>query len=493
MFDREFFPTPQDVLESIQIDCFGKIVLEPQAGKENIVDYCKSLGAKEVLAIEKNKELQKIVMDKAQLIGEDFFDCISEQISHVDMIIMNPPFSNAEKHIVHAYNIAPEGCEIISLCNWQTISKDYRYRELSSLISKYGVTENLGDCFSQAERKTGVEVGLIRLFKPVLSQEEKFEGFFMDEDEEDQQENGIMQFNEVRALVNRYVGAMKTFDKLQELTNDLTRNTSVIGIEKISFSVSYNEVVTSKEEFSKTLQKRSWAYIFSKMNLSKYVTSGVMEDINRFVETQEKYPFTMKNVYRMFDIIIGTRQQTMNKALEEVIDNFTKHTHENRFGVEGWKTNSGHMLNKKFIINYTVKPAWRAGKVELCYHGREKKLDDLVKVLCNITGGNYDDHETLWKFFNSNEGLERNKWYKWSFFEIKGFNKGTLHIKFQNEKDWYLLNKAYGEIKGFTLSDKYTKKKSTSKPKKEKEVVVTEKSSKLSDQLFQLFTNNIAS
>ena len=151
------------------------------------------------------------------------------------------------------------------------------------------------------------------------------------------------------------------------------------------------------------------------------------------------------------------------------------------------------MLNKKFIINYVVKPAWRAGKLELCYHGREKKLDDLVKVLCNITGGNYDDHETLCKFFKSNEGLKRNKWYEWSFFEIKCFNKGTMHIKFKNQKDWYLLNKAYGELKGFTLSDKYdVSKKKKSKPTPKKQPKETVKVKDLSSQLFDLFVNKSA-
>ena len=38
----------------------------------------------------------------------DFLTVKSEQISHIDFIVMNPPFSNADKHILHAYEIAPE-------------------------------------------------------------------------------------------------------------------------------------------------------------------------------------------------------------------------------------------------------------------------------------------------------------------------------------------------------------------------------------------------
>ena len=35
----------------------------------------------------------------------------------------------------------------------------------------------------------------------------------MDEDEEVGGSDGVMQYDEIRALVNRYVGAIKVFDK----------------------------------------------------------------------------------------------------------------------------------------------------------------------------------------------------------------------------------------------------------------------------------------
>ena len=53
--------------------------------------------------------------------------------------------------------------------------------------------------------------------------------------------------------------------------------------------------------------------------------------------------------------------------------------------------------------------------------------------------------------------LEPNTWYEWGFFEIKFFKKGTMHVKFKDLNDWYLLNKAYGELKGFSLPETYKK------------------------------------
>ena len=65
MFDKEFYPTPVDVIEMMTtgIDLHGKTVLEPSAGSGSIVDYCIGHGAN-VLACEKHTDLQKIVGTK---------------------------------------------------------------------------------------------------------------------------------------------------------------------------------------------------------------------------------------------------------------------------------------------------------------------------------------------------------------------------------------------------------------------------------------------
>lgn len=463
MFHKEFYPTPLDVLEMMQLDCFDKVILEPHAGKGDIVDFCYNNGAKEVLAIEINEDLQKIVRTKANLIGSDFFECKSEQIAHIDAIYMNPPFSNADKHIRHAWEIAPEGCEIVSLCNYETIERSSTFRQLARLIIDYGVATNLGDCFSTAERTTGINVGMIKLYKPISSTEFEFESFFMDEDEEEEQGEGMMQYNEVRALVNRYVGTMKCFDAMKEQIDNVNNLIAGIGMSSLDLQVGHNNSITTKEQFSKIIQKRSWNHIFAKMNMQKYVTSGVMNDINKFVENQEKIPFTMKNIYKMLQIIVGTRQETFNRALEEAVDNFTKHTHENRFGVEGWKTNSGYMLNKKFICQNIIDASYGSFSVKYDSYS-SRKIDDLVKVLCNITGTNYNEIGSLYRFNYSKNNyditfeLEPNTWYEWGFFEVKFFRKGTMHVKFKDAENWYLLNKAYGELKGFSLPENYKNK-----------------------------------
>ena len=98
--------------------------------------------------------------------------------------------------------------------------------------------------------------------------------------------------------------------------------------------------------------------------MQKYATKGLKEDINKFVEQQENIPFTMKNIYRMLEIVIGTQSQRMDKAMIEVFDKVTERYSENRYNLEGWKANSHYLVNKKFINPYGAELTW-SGKVRL--------------------------------------------------------------------------------------------------------------------------------
>lgn len=217
MFNADFYPTPANVIEIMTngYHIQNKIILEPSAGKGNIVDYLLQNGAKEIIACEKEADLRKILAGKCKVIENDFLQVQSHQVSHIDFIIMNPPFSADEKHILHAYDIAPAGCHIIALCNLNTVKNPHtNIREkLNNIIEANGSYEELEDCFSKAERSTNVKVALVRIQKPGTKSEnsDEFDGFFMEEEQEDNTQSGIMPYNVVRDLVNRYVQALKIF------------------------------------------------------------------------------------------------------------------------------------------------------------------------------------------------------------------------------------------------------------------------------------------
>lgn len=488
-------------------DPAGKVIYEPSAGNGNIVDWCKEHGAKEVLVSEKHPELAMIVQRKGKFIGHDCFDVLPAHISHVDMIIMNPPFSNGHKHLMYAWEIAPEGCEIYCLLNWQTVNNAYSQsrEEMLRIIADYGSAQNLGRVFGEAERETEVEVGLVKLFKPKTGSRE-FEGFFLEEDQPEAQTGpGIMPYNVVRDVVQRYVDSVKIFEEFEGMKARMDQRVGCFELGSLGFYVGRTRdkselMIYTKDNFKRELQKNAWKFLFDKMKLNKFVTSGVMNDINKFVENQQAVPFTMRNIYRMFEIIVGTRQETFNRSLVEAVDKFTKYTDENRYGLEGWKTNSGHLLNKVFIIPRMTELGFD-GQVGLHYGGdNDRKLDDLNKVLCSLTGKNFDHMISIYqhvhythKLYSGEEFIcadsanprnpgagmsyeyekrkkalydsgrpidekiskvEWGQWSDWGFFQIRPYKKGTMHFKFKDLKVWELLNRKYAEIKGHVLPEK---------------------------------------
>jgi len=481
MFGKDYYPTPKEVIEQMLfgIDIANNVFLEPSAGNGNIIDCLNEHHAKEVLSCEINPDLAKIAASKSRLIANDFLTVQAAEISHIHAIVMNPPFSADEDHILHAWNIAPCGCTIVSLCNENTINRHWdiskKRQELRELIELYGRSENFGDCFSTAERKTDVRVSCVWLYKSKQGEDEFTDFFSLTDDEVENMKAGIAKYDYVRDIVGRYVQAIQLFDKIEPLAkqiNELTKPISDYG--QIKFGAyetnkhnGSNEI--SRDTYKKELQKKCWQRIFDDMKMNKYVTQGVQATINKFVETQIHVPFTMKNIYKMLEIIVGTHGNRMNQVLVEVFENICSFAwRENCTGGEKWKTNSDYVINKRFIVPYICEFRDYVSdkeKVTLSFGSRTSQIEDVVKALCYLTGLNCDTMRSLGQFV-SQTNMKWGQWYYWGFFRIRGYKKGTMHFEFQNEKDLEMFNRRVAEIKGWALpqtsnSTKQSRAKST--------------------------------
>lgn len=486
LFDPEFYPTPESVIQYMvgNIDLSGKRVLEPSAGTGNIVDYCKNLGA-EVFTCEKHPQLAQIVASKSRFIKNDFLQVTADEVSHIHYIFMNPPFSCADQHISHAINIAPDGCEIIALMNQNTYNNDFsRSRQiLKQQIKDYGYTKNLGNVFSKAENRTDVDVALVHIFKPIKqTNSSKYFSDLESEDDDYQPEyNGIMPYNVIRDAVQRYVNACELYDRVADDAVLMNNLISVFGGEKCTFTLTQDGKEQSVQTFKLNLQKNAWNWIFLKLDMNRYLTESVKKDINEYVENNSKRPFTMKNIYRLIETIVATNGDRMGKVLVEVFDKLTMHYKENRYHVEGWATNSHYMVNQKFILEYvaTIDYGGHASVRWSDSNSNTQKLNDLVKALCYMTGQKYKNEFELYNFFRAepimitdpdNPSRQIQKlddkfekmyhprktfgvWYDWTFFEIKLFKKGTIHVKFKDKKVWENFNRQVAKLKGYPLPD----------------------------------------
>ena len=204
---------------------------------------------------------------------------------------------------------------------------------------------------------------------------------------------------------------------------------------------------------------------------------NIIDDINKFVEQQTNVPFTLKNIYKMIHMIIGTHQQRMERVIVETFDKITSHYKENRGGKEGWKTNDQWIVNKKFILPYVFEANY-SGKMSINHrYNSDHILDDLNKALCFLSGSKWEDIGTTWNFFHYPDQsyqvngrqispgiVEWGSWFNFGFFKIKGYKKGSGHIEFSDEKIWIQFNQVACKAKGWQLPETTThdfRKKST--------------------------------
>jgi len=228
--------------------------------------------------------------------------------------------------------------------------------------------------------------------------------------------------------------------------------------------------------------------------MQKYATRQLREDINKFVEEQTHIPFTMRNIYKMLELVVGTTGQRMDKAIEVVFDKVTMHHHENKFGIQGWKTNENYVLTQKFIIPNICwqDQRWYKGENNIRVESSKSEiLEDMLKGICYITGDNYDTFATFertaenkylafadGKYVTASkeyssfdyerkkaekegktfEVLQHNpeygKWFDWAYFRVKCFKVGTAHLEFKDKEIWARFNQRIAQIKGFPLYEK---------------------------------------
>lgn len=459
----DLYPTPIEVINKMFLysSCAGKIVLEPSAGTGNIVDYLKAMNASNVIACESNDKLRQILQNKCDIISNDFLTVKSEDISHIDMIVMNPPFRCGHTHIQHAFDIAPSGCEILALCNLNTITNSFskERKSFKELIDLYGSYEDLSACFVDSERKTNVDVAFIRLFKPISEESDTSEYFSMtDEDSIDKNDSGIVSYNYVQDIVSRYVQSIKLYDNVAKCQNEINECISALK-SNISFVAKCDShedryVTITFDTFKKMLQKSAWALIFDKLNMKKYITKGVREDLNKFIEKQSSVPFTVKNIYAMIHMIVGTNSDRIDKVLVEAFELICSFSADNSTAGDKWRTNSNYKINKKFIVPWICEydNNWPKPYVHIDYRKGEE-IDDIVKALCFLTGKQYQTNyqNTLRGFFNENN-IPWGEWVIWGdFFRVKGFKKKTMHFEFLDDKVCHEFNIRVAKAKGWRL------------------------------------------
>jgi len=501
MFDKDFYPTPDKLITLMlnKVNIFQvNTVLEPSAGKGNILDFLSdsdkmgqvtwsnhkglsevrrnwrgnAFDSKDLCAIELIPDLQ------ATLRGKDYTVIDSDYLSytgseHFDLIIANYPFSDGHLHLIKSIETTFSG-QIVCLLNAETIKNPYtndRKRLIDLLEKNNADIEYIQDAFISAERKTGVEIALIYMNIKKTIETDLFED--MSEESEtvnniDQEEkNDLVSHDQVVALLQRY-DAIKTNHEQQIFSfyKSYCYSSKYLSIDlksSVETTKTHGNNLTSEmkyllNKFYKQLKQDFWLEVLKIDDVYRYITTPVIEDLRASKDKYLSMEFTLPNIRQFIMNLSKNFPNMIQQSIEHVFDKMTEHalregywkTEEYEKSIHyynAWKTNSGYKINKKVIQPFYCYRSGYFGD----YSIGEKQSNFLrdLEVVCDYFTSEADKESNIVELCKIalKDGNNRNIMTR--HFKISVFKKGTIHLTFNNQDTLRQLNIAAAKHRGW--------------------------------------------
>lgn len=408
-----------------------------------------------------------------------------------DLIIMNPPFSNGCTHLLKAIDIQKRGGAIICLLNAETLRNPYteQRKELCRLLERYGASvEYIENAFSTAERKTDVEVALVKLYIPRIVEEsdiyermkkaELLEDDFAPEstdiDVTDYIKSAIAHFNaEVKAGLEliRQFRAFQPY-MLRELGDKTSENSSILRLTD-SFDRGYDNV--SINSYVEKTRLKYWKALLSNQKFIGKLTSKLQNEYRQKVDHLKEYDFNEYNINALSVEIMSQVHSGIENEINAMFDRLTAdHTWspecaKNRHYFDGWATNKAWKVNKKVILPcHGVFSEWD-GRPRV--YDAHNVLQDIEKVM-NFFAGNATADVKLDDVIDECFKRGQTKNIPCKFFEATFYKKGTVHIVFTDLELLERFNIYAAQNRGW-LPPSYGRKKYKDMTPTEKVVVDT--------------------
>ena len=456
MFDTEFFPTPLAVVHKMLgvLDKSARHFLEPSAGKGNIAEVIKNgVHRGKVDCIESNPELAAILQSKGfPVVGFDWLEYSG--VCYYDAIVMNPPFSNGDEHLLKAWNFLHSG-EIVCLLNEETINNPWTATRklLASIIEKNGTVEYLGDCFKGSERTTGVNVAMVHLKK--VSEDDTVDLWATGKAERDVSadigdKNMLAIVDKLGNMQHYYDEAnehmFKAFQHIRKASlymqaNDLHLSS---GAYEEIVKMAARNVKDARSEFARKHRHDAWLSVFEKMEFRKWLDHKQTESFVRDIEKNGNIPFTKENIKGTLENVFLQRRRLFEQSVANVFDELTRYYKGNSNHTEGWKTNDNYKVNEKLIFPYGVSFDKTFDSFNLwSSYTSINVYNDLDRVLCVLAGTDFAECDTvadaLRRAFQAYRNTLETKATS-QHFEMRFFKKGTLHLVFRDRHLWQEFN-----------------------------------------------------
>lgn len=522
--DYEFYPTPSDVAGKLFAGVDWKKVrsiLEPSAGRGDLLDFFTCMkrrachGRKyslwgiqdrdyDIDCIEIDDNLRALLTGKGRRVVHDDFLSFTTRKCY-DLILMNPPFSDGDMHLLHALELLHAGGQVACILNAETIRNPYTVSRKALLkeLRRLGASIKFyEDAFSKADRKARVDIAIIHARLP---QKQTDTGMWDDLKKAHDQEwnqarpdhNELAPSNNVERLIREYDLLCDAGIRLMQVYNGIAPHIHncnsgeyshpLIRLE-VNGHTAINDFYGSEQinEFLTAARGRYWRELFDLPDIRNRMTSDMKKEYESTVEEMRQYEFSEFNIRQVLKKIMGQISVGVEEAIVKCFDKLSnEHAYhqdvqnENIHYYNGWKTNKAHYVNMKCII-----PTWGcfARKWKPDKHGNYRDvldgldtngcfgvLDDLQKALDYLDKGETAPTD-LFQMLKYAAAAGKTSGIQCKYFEVTFYKKGTCHIKFYDQKIVDRLNIFVGRKRTW-LPPTYGKKAYSQMTQEEKAVI----------------------
>ena len=495
---EEFYPTPESVYDKLVkgID-WNKVftVLEPSAGKGNMVEYLQR-SAKchyrthdfAVDCIEIDDEL------RATLKGKEFKD-VEVRVVHDDfltfntfkkynLILMNPPFSNGATHLLKALEMQKDGGAVACVLNAETIRNPYT-NERKVLVQKLeelnADISYLQNAFVSSEHPTGVEVAIIRVF---IEEKTKESLFYEELKTKYYQENTYSEMTELApndfvesivAMYNREVEAgVNLIQEYKALSPYILSSFKESSYNKPILNLKVGDKDLSVNRYVKCVREKYWEALFKNPKFTGNMTSNLAKEYSSQVRELTNYDFSYYNIKTIQEEMSRNLIRGIEECIIKLFDDLTyQHSwypecSKNIHYFNGWATNKAWYINKKVVLPNVSAFSTYSGSFQPDYYVKEK-LMDIERALNYLDGGRTDGRDMDMWLRHAVEN-KQTKNIELKYFFVTFYKKGTAHITFKDEELLKKLN-IFGCQQKKWLPPAYGKKKYSQMTPEEQKVI----------------------
>ena len=416
-----------------------------------------------------------------------------------DLIIMNPPFSNGCKHLLKALEMQQRnGGAVICLLNAETLKNPCTNdrQDLKRKLTEYGAKiEYIQDTFLDAERKTTVEIALVKVQLPEVHRESFIlEGLRKAQEKKEfqtEESTQLIDSDFFKSIVNQYqleVEAgiklikeyyamqpfiLSSFGKDESTGETIQKGGCILSLDISTNRDKYNNKL-SVNEYIREVRKKYWKALFENPKFIGQLTNNLQQDFYNKIEEMKDYDFSLYNIYQlkvdMQKRVVKGIEDTIIELFDELSHKYSywDETSKNIHYYNGWKTNQAWIINRKVIIPLSgYSSLWNT------YNPSDykivRKLQDIEKCFNYLDGGLTEtvDLEESLKFA---EEYGETKNIQLKYFTVTFYKKGTCHITFNNEELLKKFNIFGSQHKGW-LPPSYGKKAYKDMTTEEKVVV----------------------